>query len=247
MKSVISNYMNVAAKKYHLQLLREIKKNAGKETKEQKEWLKKYMGTKKAYYSVKSETKNRLIKNWIKKHRDISLREYESLLNLLYKGKSHEEFGFASRLLEYLPKLREQINIDSLDEWLDNAEGWGEVDSICQSNFSSKELLANWEKWKKMILKFSKDSNIHKRRASLVLLTKPVRESADKRFSGLGFTVINKLKKEKEILITKAISWLLRDLIKNNRILVENYLKDNNDLPRIATRETKNKLLTGKK
>ncbi len=239
--------MNVAAEKHYLHFLQEIKRNAGKETREQKEWLKKYMGTKKIYYSVKSGTKNQLIKNWIKNNKDISPAEYEGLLNLLYKGKSHEEFSFAGRLLEYLSKLREQININCLDKWLDNAEGWGEVDSICQSNFSSKELLTNWENWRKMILRFSKDSNIHKRRASLVLLTKPVRESADKRLSDLAFAVINKLKKEKDILITKAISWLLRDLIKNNRILVKNYLENNNDLPRIAIRETKNKLLTGKK
>lgn len=239
--------MNTKANKHYLQILREIRKNAGKETGKQKEWLKKYMGTKKKFYSIRSETKDRIIKNWIKDHKDISLEEYEALLGLLYKGKSHEEFCSASRLLEYMPKLSQQININRLDEWLENAQGWGEVDSICQSNFSSKELLADWRNWKRLILKFSKDRNIHKRRASLVLLTKPVRESADARLSCLSFVVIDELKGEKNILITKAISWLLRNLIKNNRTLVENYLKNNDDLPKIAIRETKKKLVTGKK
>lgn len=239
--------MSAVTNKHHLRFLREIKNNAGKETINQKEWLKRYMGTKKAYHSIKSRIKNQIIKSWIKDQKNISPREYENLLNSLYKGRSHEEFSFAGRLLEYLPKLREQIDINYLDKWLDNAEGWGEVDSICQSNFSAKELLSNWNNWKKLILKFSKNSNIHKRRASLVLLTKPVRESTDKRLSDLAFTVIGKLKKERDILITKAISWLLRDLIKNNHILVEKYLRNNGDLPRIALRETKNKLLTGKK
>lgn len=240
--------MDIAVNKFHMQLLREIKDSAGEETQKQKEWLKKYMGTNKVFYSVKSETKNRIVKNWIKNHKDVSLKEYRDLLNSLYiRGRSHEEFSFAGRLLEYLPKFRRRINVSCLDKWLNNAEGWGEVDSICQSNFSSEELLVNWGNWKKLILKFSEDSNIHKKRASLVLLTKPVRESSDRRLSDLAFVVISKLKKEKDVLITKAISWLLRDLIKNNRVLVENYLRNNSDLPRIVVRETKNKLLTGKK
>jgi 3-methyladenine DNA glycosylase AlkD len=233
--------------KYHLEILKEIKKNAEKESKEQKGWVKKYMGTSKVFYSLKAEVKNRIVKDWIKNHKDISLVEYQKFLNSLYNGKSHEEFSFAGRLLEYLPKFRAQLDPDCLNKWLDNAEGWGEVDSMCQSNFSSKEMLANWGKWKKLLTKFAKDKNIHKRRASVVLLTKAVRESDDKKLSDLAFANISRLKKEKEILITKAISWLLRSLIKNHKAEVQKYLKENADLPKIAVRETKAVLLTGKK
>jgi 3-methyladenine DNA glycosylase AlkD len=75
-----------------------------------------------------------------------------------------------------------------------------------------------------------------------------VRDSDDTRLADLAFTNIDKLKKDKEILVTKAISWLLRDLIKHNRQRVETYLKENeNMLPRIAFRETRAKLLTGRK
>lgn len=64
----------------------------------------------------------------------------------------------------------------------------------------------------------------------------------------MAFTNIDKLKKDPEILVTKAISWLLRDLIKHKRQRVGTYLKENeNTLPRIALRETKAKLLTGRK
>jgi len=158
-----------------------------------------------------------------------------------------EIYQVSFTLLEKIPKLRKQININLLDKWLNNAEGWGEVDSMCQSSFSSDELLTNWKSWEKLILSFSKDKNVHKRRASLVLLNKSIKESIDKRLPVLAFTIIDKLKKENDILITKAISWLLRSLIKNNRRLVEDYLRQNNDLPAIAIRETRNKLLTGKK
>ena len=82
----------------------------------------------------------------------------------------------------------------------------------------------------------------------MVFLTKPVRDSSDKRFARLSLEVINRVKKEKEILITKAISWLLRDLIKNHRQSVGKYLRNNlESLPKIAVRETRNKLVTGRK
>ena len=59
---------------------------------------------------------------------------------------------------------------------------------------------------------------------------------------------LSQLKGDKDILITKAISWLLRDLIKHHREQVVYYLDKNSDnLPKIAIRETKNKLITGKK
>ncbi|KKS65087.1 MAG: hypothetical protein UV33_C0013G0017, partial [Candidatus Daviesbacteria bacterium GW2011_GWA1_42_6] len=99
-----------------------------------------------------------------------------------------------------------------------------------------------------LLNKFVKDPDIHKRRASLVLLTKPVSHSDDPRFSDLAFENLDKLKKEKDILITKAVSWLLRDLIKYHRDRVEDYLKANKAiLPKIAVREVTNKLQTGKK
>ncbi len=233
--------------KYHLEILGEIKKNAGKNGKETA-WVKKYMGTNKVFYCLKSETKKRIAKDWIKKHPDISLSNYIGLLDSLFAGKSHEEISVASLLLGFLPKLRKQLNPLFSDKWLSNACGWGEIDSICQSNFSAEELLINWKNWKNLILKFSKSKNISKRRASLVLLTKPTRTSENKKLADLAFDNIDKLKSEKNILITKAISWLLRSLISYHPNRVKSYLQKNkNTLPKIAIRETSRKLLTGKK
>jgi len=163
-------------------------------------------------------------------------------------GKSHDERRIAGKLLEFLPKLRKQLNPLLLNKWLEGAEGWAEVDSICQSNFSAVEMLANWQVWEKIITKFSRDKNIHKRRASLVLLANPVRQSSDARLVKIALTSIDQLKGENDILITKAVSWLLRACIKNHRGMVRKYLESNLDnLPSIAVRETNCKLLTGKK
>lgn len=150
--------------------------------------------------------------------------------------------------MEYTPNFRKQIDPQVLDKWLIGVKGWGEVDSLCQSSFSATEILAKWDDWKKLITKFSQDRGIHKRRASLVLLCKAVRESDDKRLADLAFRNIEKLKGEKDVLITKAVSWLLRSLTEKHKEEVAKYLENNKEtLPKIAVREVSRKLLTGKK
>jgi 3-methyladenine DNA glycosylase AlkD len=170
-------------------------------------------------------------------------------LDSLYsKATTFEEMDVAARLLGISSKLRQEINPQKLDYWLNFTKGWAEVDLLCQSNFTAEEILGNWKVWKKLLIKFSKDKNIHKRRASLVLLIKAVRGSKSTKLSNLAFKNIEYLKSEKEILITKAVSWILRSLIKNHKKEVSLYLEKNKDsLPKIAVREVSNKLKTGKK
>ena len=75
-----------------------------------------------------------------------------------------------------------------------------------------------------------------------------MRNSDDSRLSKLAFEQIENLKSEKEILITKAVSWLLRALVKFHQKEVFQYLEKNKDsLPKIAYREALSKALTGKK
>ena len=141
---------------------------------------------------------------------------------------------FFSRFSE----LRKQIGPKILDKWLDDRVGWVEVDSLCQSTFGAEEMLEKWSQWEKLIKGLNKSSNINKRRASLVLLTKPVKDPESKKISDLAFFCIDNLKSERDILITKAISWLLRNLIKYNKEKVTQYLEANrNILPKIAIRE----------
>lgn len=189
-----------------------------------------------------------ILKKWVKEHRDIPLNELLSLLDSTFTGMSHTERSLGGKILEYLPKLRGEIKPECLDKWLPGAEGWGEVDSLCQSTFEAKDLLSRWGEWEKLLKQFVSDKDVHKRRASLVLLTGPVRQSDDKKLAEIAFENLDKLKTEKDILITKAVSWLLRDLIKYHKSRVEDYLKENRDvLPKIAIREVTNKLQTGKK
>ncbi len=235
--------------KYHQEILEEIKK-VPKTNPKSTGWFNagRYMGTTKLVYNITAPKIREIIKKWIKEHKDVSEEELMNVMDSFFKGESHTERNLGGKLLECLPKLTKQINPMCVDRWLIGAEGWGEVDSLCQSSFGAQTLLGKWDDWKNLLKKFAKDKDMVKRRAALVLLVKSVRESDDERLASLSFENIEKLKSEKDVLITKAISWLLRSLIVNHSQAVGNYLKENeSSLPKIAVFETKRKLETGKK
>lgn len=145
---------------------------------------------------------------------------------------------------------KDQIAFDPkiFDAWLDELEGWAEVDAVCTGKYTINAIPKDWSKWEKILTRFSKSKNIHKRRASLVLLCSPIRYSTDSSITSLAFANIDLLKHEKEVLITKAISWLLRSMIKNFKKEVSEYVSKNKaSLPAIAVRETLVVLKTGKK
>lgn len=230
---------------YHQEILEKIRENKGTGHTSQPE---DYTGSTHFGYGLSVPLHRKIIKEWVSEHKSLTFDKFINLLNSLFAGESMDEKTTGGKLLEYMPKLRVQINPELLDKWLDELVGWAEIDSLCQGSFTAKDLLAKWDQWEEEIHKLSRSEKISKRRASLVLLTSPVGENDDKKLSRLSFEMIDRLKDEKDILITKAISWLLRSLIKNYREEVSEYLKNNQDtLPKIAIRETTRKLETGKK
>jgi 3-methyladenine DNA glycosylase AlkD len=232
--------------KLHKEILVEIKQRAA-ETNTPLQQGNRYVGTTKPIYLIKSAVVGEMFREFKKRHADLSLDEFVALLDSLARGKTYNEFIAVGVLLGAYGELRAALDPRDLDRWLANAQGWAEVDVFC-NNFSANEMLGNWKTWKSVLAAFARDANVHKRRASLVLLVVPARESDDARLAKLAFANVDKLKHEKDILITKAVSWILRSLIKHHRAEVEQYLDANVDmLPKIALRETRVKLETGTK
>ncbi|MFH1546888.1 MAG: DNA alkylation repair protein [bacterium] len=165
-----------------------------------------------------------------------------------YKGESSEEKYAASRILQVFKDVRKIVSPNDVGEYLNYLHGWAEVDSLCQMVFDVEEFENDWEGWKDLVIKLSKDRNINKRRASLVLLVKPLMHSNNEKYLNLAIENLNRLKTERDKLITKAVSWILRSMIKNHRQELQRYLVINQkSLPAIAVRETRTKLVTGRK
>ena len=238
MMRCISNPHHLALEKLYRSHSRNLSNN---------DWVRRYLGTTKPYLGLPTKEKQNLTKDYLKSQ-NLDNITLDKLLISLSRGQSFEEVSAVGYILTFSHDFRRSIEMATLDQLLDHVEGWAETDTICQMSFTADELLSRWSDWENLLKKFRTDPNIHKRRASLVLLTKPLRQSADPRLASLALENTAQLMAEKHILITKAISWILRSMIKHHPALVENYLEKNQELlPKIALRETHRKLLTGRK
>lgn len=230
----------------HQEILGLIKKNSGKGT--QHTFLDSYLGTAHARYAIAAPVLRKIASTWMKEHRKISAKAFEKILTSLVEAPSSTEKVMAGMMMDSATSEQRKIDPKIFDRWLDHLEGWAEVDALCTGKFTIHHIPATWEKWKPVLKKFSKSHNIHKRRAALVLLCSPVRYCEESEMADVALANIETLKAEREILITKAISWLLRSMIKLHRRSVADYIKANKrTLPAIAVRETEKVLRTGKK
>lgn len=218
-------------------------------TEKDRKVLKRYLGSGRNYYGAKTADVLKIAKEVASEQEEFSITELRALFNTLFLSNNLEEYFVGGKVFTLLtPTNRKKILFNQLEDWLSKARGWVEVDVICQSSFGGQEVLDGWQEWEKAIKKFSKSDLISLRRASLVLQTRSNREIKDSRMRQLAFETIDLLKHEKDILITKAVSWLLRSLTFQDKEEVRRYLLSNeNTLPRIAFRETMKKIETGKK
>ena len=231
---------------FHKEILKLIQQNSGKPLRDN--FLNNYLGNTHIRYPITAPVLRIIAKEWMKAHRDLSADDFADVLTSLVEGESSTEKIMAGILMGYSAKPQRTFDPAIFGSWLDHLVGWAEVDALCTGDFPISQVPADWPKWKKLIVALSKDTNINKRRASLVLFCSPVSRVRDMRLADEAFRRIEKLKYEKEIIITKAVSWVLRSMVRHYRKEVSDYVDGNvNTLPKIAIRETRVKLDTGTK
>ena len=231
---------------HHKKILELIHRHSGKPT--QHTFLNSYLGTSHPRYAISIPVLRKIAREWIKSHRTMSASEFQGLLTSLIHGPSSTEKTMAGILLDLSTEAQRQFDPRVFNDWLDHLEGWAEVDAVCTGAYAKAQLPANFVQWKKLLTAFSKSKNIHKRRASLVLLCSPLRTAKNPSLVAVVLENVNRLRGEKEILITKAISWVLRSASIWHKELILKYVNSKKDkLPKIAVRETLAKITTGRK
>ncbi len=230
----------------HKEILQQIRLHSGKPT--QHTFLNSYLGNSHPRYPISIPILRKIAKEWMITHRNLSSSNFSALLTSLIKGKSSTEKCMVGILLDYSTLDQRTFRPVLFNSWLNYLEGWAEVDSLCTGRYSDSEIVSQWQTWKPLLIQFSKSKNIQKRRASLVLLCSPLRKIADERLARVAVQNVLTLTSEEEILITKAISWVLRSMTKLYRTQLEEFIKAHqSSIPKIALRETLTKLQTGKK
>lgn len=222
---------------------------AEKDTKYIPEYLGKYLGTSHQILGMSTAKRREILKPILSKLSvTCDTKVAEELLDLLSKSNVSDIIFQGGDILKCASWLRKNFDIYKYVEFLPRFVGWAEIDTWCQSQWEAKEVLNRWEEWQKLLKVLNKHPHISCRRASLVLLTKPARGTSDRRIFDLAIQNIEDLKHEKEVLITKAISWLLRSLVKNFKEDTKLYVEQNlSTLPKVAVRESLIKITTGRK
>jgi 3-methyladenine DNA glycosylase AlkD len=231
----------------HAKLLAEIR-GAARPTSPERHGNDSFGGSERPFYFASVPARRAIARRWLAANRAMAPKTFLAVVESLFNGESHEEKTMASLLLGYHGGARQDVRPADVERWLGLLNGWAEVDSLCQSVFTAPEMANGWPDWRRLIERLSQDANINKRRAALVLLTGPVQHTDDPRFRDLALTMLERLKAEWPILITKAVSWLLRAMVARHRGAVIAYLAEHGpSLPAIAVRETRTKLATGVK
>lgn len=232
--------------KHHKKVLEVIISLSGDES--ATEFSDAYVGTSHPRFAINAPTLRQIAKEWAKENKEMSMEDFAVMLTSMIEGKSATEKIMAGILMDAASKKQRQFSPGYFKNWLNHVEGWAEVDALCTGTFMVTEVHRAWPEWKKLILTFAKDKNIHKRRASLAILCSPIRKSKNADMAATAFIIIQTLKGEKHILITKAISWLLRSMTGLYKDEVAAFVDAHeHSLPKVAIRETRIKLLTGKK
>jgi len=231
---------------HHNEILQLILQHSVRAT--QHTFLDGYLGNDHPRYAISAPLLRKIAKEWMRDHRNLTATQFADMIDCFIKAPSSTEKCMAGILLDNTTKDQRKFDPKLFDKWLDYLVGWAEIDSVCTGSYPVSEIPDRWKEWKTLTTKFSKSKNINKRRASLVLFCSPLRNVNDERLANHALTIVDRLKHEKEIIITRAISWVLRSMERLHRKKLEQYLIENLlTLPKVAVRETMVKLKTGLK
>ena len=163
-----------------------------------------YTGSGHPFFNVSAPELRRIGRAWLAARRKADDAALVGVVSRLFIGAAYEEKVLAAILLGANARMRRLGTPALTDGWLDELQGWAEIDSLCASVFGPDEMEADWPGWRDLIRRLAKDANINRRRAALVLLCRPARLSPDPRYRDLAFEVIEQLKAERPILITEG-------------------------------------------
>lgn len=138
----------------------------------------------------------------------------------LWDSEYHQEKTLAIKLLEQYSECLDYESLPMLEHMLSTSAGWDHVDGI--SNHLVDAVLRKDRRTFEYLKKWSISENFWMRRASLISQVLLFREGKGDR--KLFFNLAEKMIKEKEFFIRKAIGWTLREMTKTEPDAVFDFL-----------------------
>jgi len=196
-------------------------------------------------HGIRTPDNRRLARDWKRTHRDVDPVLVLSLVEGLWNAESRDERALGLEILRMHPDIVRDLEPARFDRWRLDIDNWG----IC--DFLGGGILGPWveaepEDRLKYLEKLVGDPHLFSRRLGLVA-------SVYLNTGGTGYgewtlSQVDRLIDEREPMITKAISWALRQMIRHHAPVVEAYVNSRSDrLAALPRREVRNKLRTGRK
>lgn len=207
-------------------------------------WMGTAAPTELKVYGVRVPQLRKIARAWNRSHSQVSHGDLVALVEILWNGESREERGLATLLLEHHKHRVPDLDQAHFDRWRRGLDNWESTDGLGWT--LALWVLTDSDTTLDYLGILTADENVWSRRLALVALVRISRER-------IGFTdptlqLVDQVKEERRPMITKAVSWVLRELVKSDRERLVAYLEENQSiLASRVVREARNKLRTGLK
>jgi 3-methyladenine DNA glycosylase AlkD len=198
-------------------------------------------------YGVRVPQLRALAREWHAAHTTAAYDDVVALVESLWGAESQEERALAVEILARRPRDIRALTWNHFDRWRHGLDNWGLTDALATAVLGPW-ILADPGGRTQWLWQLIGDDDVWSRRLALVASVPLVRVKEDVEAAALTLSLIDRVKAERHPMVTKAVSWALREMVKHYRDDVISYLNANHaTLAPLVVREVGNKVRTGLK
>lgn len=202
--------------------------------------------TKLKVYGVRVPDLREIARAWYREHKQATREEVLTLAEILWNNASHEERQLVTHLFEHYKNWMPTLNKSHFEHWRRGLDNWVITDSL--GWLLGLWVLADPDNRLGYLEELIANKDVWSRRLSLVATVHINRGETGFTAPDLTLQLIDQVKEERHPMMTKAVSWTLRELTRHHRHQVAVYLEENQEvLAKHVVREVNNKLQTGLK
>ncbi len=196
-------------------------------------------------HGIRTPDNRRLAREWRRAHRDVDQAVVLSLVEVLWNAESRDERALGLEILNLHPDLVRDLEVARFDRWRLDIDNWG----VC--DFLGTRILGPWveaepEDRLRYLEQLVGDAHLYSRRLGLVASV--YLNTGGTEYGEWTLSQVDRLIDERDPMITKAISWSLRQMTRHQASIVEAYVDRRADrMAALPRREVRNKLRTGRK
>lgn len=196
-------------------------------------------------HGIRTPDNRRLAREWRRAHRDVDQAVVLSLVEVLWNAESRDERALGLEILNLHPDLVRDLEVARFDRWRLDIDNWG----VC--DFLGTRILGPWveaepEDRLRYLEQLVGDAHLYSRRLGLVASV--YLNTGGTEYGEWTLSQVDRLIDERDPMITKAISWSLRQMTRHQASIVEAYVDSRTDrIAALPRREVRNKLRTGRK